>query len=288
MNTRQMRTFAAVVRAGSFAKAAEQEYISSSALIQQIQTLEKEVGCSLLDRSPTGVRPSKAGQLFYNAACSVLTQLDEAIQQCQQIAREETLTLSVGFFSNSLPTYTPSALRIFQRMHPDVQINLVTTTLSRALSDVREGKLDICEYAFSEEIKNAGLRFSVFYSSPRYGFVAGDHPLARNSVLTREDLLHQKVAIHNFQWSPELVAWCRQEPVIDLVQIPCTTDTVYSTCLSNGIYLLQEDSIDKFPTLVAIPLSPAFSTEYGFAYRKDCKLPVRQFLNTIQAEFNGQ
>lgn len=288
MNTRQLKTFAAVIRAGSFAKAAEQEYISSSALIQQIQTLEKEVGCSLLDRSPTGVRPSKAGQLFYNTACNVLAQLDEAMQQCQHIAHEENHTLSVGFFANSLPSYTPSALHTFKRQHPDVQVNLVTTTLSRALSDVREGKLDICEYAFSEEIENAGLCFSAFYASPRYGFVAGNHPLAKNSFLTREDLLHQKVAIHNFQWSPDLVAWCQKEPVIDLIQIPCTTDSVYSTCLNNGIYLLQEDSIDKFPTLVAIPLSPAFSTQYGFAYRKDCKLSVRQFLNTIKAEFNPQ
>lgn len=199
MNTRQLKTFAAVVRAGSFARAAEQEYISSSALIQQIQTLEKEVGCPLLQRSPTGVRLSAAGEVFYQTAVGVLGQLDETTARCRQIAHEENHSLTIGFFENNLPSYTPAAVDQFQRLHPDIQVSFVTTTLSRALADVREGKVDVCEYAFSEEIEKAGLGFSVFYASPRLGFVARSNPLAQKSVLTKADLLGRKVAMHNFQ-----------------------------------------------------------------------------------------
>ncbi|HIR98069.1 MAG TPA: LysR family transcriptional regulator, partial [Candidatus Merdisoma faecalis] len=50
MLLRQMKYFAAVVECGSFTEAAEQCYISQSAISQQIRTLEKELGVELLHR----------------------------------------------------------------------------------------------------------------------------------------------------------------------------------------------------------------------------------------------
>ena len=47
---RQLRYFQSVVRHGSFSKAAEENYISQSAISQQIQALERELGFPLLER----------------------------------------------------------------------------------------------------------------------------------------------------------------------------------------------------------------------------------------------
>ena len=61
---KQMKYFQAVVRCGSFTRAAEECYISQSAISQQIQLLEQELGVRLLDRrnrkfsvTPAGMSP---------------------------------------------------------------------------------------------------------------------------------------------------------------------------------------------------------------------------------------
>lgn len=47
---KQIRYFQAVVRCGSFTEAAEECYISQSAISQQIQALERELGVQLIKR----------------------------------------------------------------------------------------------------------------------------------------------------------------------------------------------------------------------------------------------
>ena len=47
---KQIKYFQAVVRCNSFSEAAEECYISQSAISQQVQTLERELGVTLLKR----------------------------------------------------------------------------------------------------------------------------------------------------------------------------------------------------------------------------------------------
>ena len=64
MLLRQMRYFAAVVDCGSFTEAAEQCYISQSAISQQIQSLEKELGIELLHRENRRFTVTPTGPVF--------------------------------------------------------------------------------------------------------------------------------------------------------------------------------------------------------------------------------
>ena len=51
MNRNQLRYFVAAAESRSFTKAAEQFYISQTAITQQMQLLEESLGCALFDRS---------------------------------------------------------------------------------------------------------------------------------------------------------------------------------------------------------------------------------------------
>ena len=52
MNRNQLKYFVAAAESRSFTKAAEQFYISQTAITQQMQLLEESLGCALFDRSP--------------------------------------------------------------------------------------------------------------------------------------------------------------------------------------------------------------------------------------------
>lgn len=61
----QLETFLRVADTGSFNKAAEQNYITPTAVIKQINLLEAELGIQLFVRTHRGVRLTEAGQSLY-------------------------------------------------------------------------------------------------------------------------------------------------------------------------------------------------------------------------------
>ena len=63
---RQMKYFTAVVDCNSFTEAAEQCYISQSAISQQIRSLEKELGVELIHREKRKFSLTPAGEYFYS------------------------------------------------------------------------------------------------------------------------------------------------------------------------------------------------------------------------------
>lgn len=60
-------TFLAVVRAGSFTRAAEELHVTQPAVSQHIRQLEAHYGCALFSKTGRGVEPTDAGRLLYQA-----------------------------------------------------------------------------------------------------------------------------------------------------------------------------------------------------------------------------
>ena len=79
MNRNQLRYFVAAAEHRSFTKAAEQYYISQTAVTQQIRQLEESLGCALFDRSTRPVSLTSAGSAFLQDARAILDELDAAL-----------------------------------------------------------------------------------------------------------------------------------------------------------------------------------------------------------------
>lgn len=73
---RQLRYFVSVVDCGSFTGAAEQNHISQSAISQQIQALEQDLGIALLVRENRRFRLTPAGDYFYRQGRTLLQDID--------------------------------------------------------------------------------------------------------------------------------------------------------------------------------------------------------------------
>lgn len=71
-NLRAMAVFVAVVRHGSFSGAAKELGITTSAVSQQIRSLENELGAVLLQRSTRKVSLTEVGELFHQSAMQMV------------------------------------------------------------------------------------------------------------------------------------------------------------------------------------------------------------------------
>ena len=72
MEIHQLRYFCAIVKTGSFTRAAEAEHVAQPSLSQQIRKLEDEFGGKLFHRLPRGVRLTPLGELFLPRALAIL------------------------------------------------------------------------------------------------------------------------------------------------------------------------------------------------------------------------
>ena len=64
MEIHQLRYFCAIVKQGTFTRAAESEYVAQPSLSQQIHKLEDELGGKLFDRLPRAARLTALGEIF--------------------------------------------------------------------------------------------------------------------------------------------------------------------------------------------------------------------------------
>ena len=97
MNRNQLRYFVAAAEHLSFTRAAEQYYISQTAVTQQIHLLEETLGCELFDRSTRPVSLTSAGRSFLLDAKAILERMSSAQERVHDAATGLTGTLRVGY-----------------------------------------------------------------------------------------------------------------------------------------------------------------------------------------------
>ena len=81
MEIKQLESFAAVVRLGSFTRAAEELYISQPTVSTHIRTLEEELNTRLILRTTKSIEVTAAGKKVYDDAVSILQLRDRMLQE---------------------------------------------------------------------------------------------------------------------------------------------------------------------------------------------------------------
>jgi DNA-binding transcriptional LysR family regulator len=120
MELRHLRYFVAVGEEQHYGRAAERLGIAQPALSRQIQDLEQELGFTLFDPLPRGVKLSEAGKLFFSDARGILQDVEGAKLRAERVARGKAGTLRVGFVETlSWHGVVPDSFRRFRHRQPD-------------------------------------------------------------------------------------------------------------------------------------------------------------------------
>lgn len=142
LELRLLRSFAAIVDAGSLTRAAASLHISQQSLSQQLQTLEAQVGAQLLERSSRGVSLTPVGAVLEQEARGLLEQADRVAAVVGQAANGGTGELRIGFLSSIGHYLMPPVVRGFRQRHPGVTLYAVELSIAELVDGLRRGTLD--------------------------------------------------------------------------------------------------------------------------------------------------
>jgi DNA-binding transcriptional LysR family regulator len=141
MELRQLRYFVTLAEELHFGRAAAREHIVQSALSQQVQRLERELGVRLLDRSTHHVNLTPAGAVFLVEARQILDHVSRA-RHAARNAAASTPTLRAGIIDAAYDSM-PQILRELQAKHPDLTIHQVEAGTPEQYRQLADGRLDI-------------------------------------------------------------------------------------------------------------------------------------------------
>lgn len=182
VDTRLLRTFVTLARAGSFTATARALHLAQSTVTVQIRTLEKELGTPLFDRMPSGTVPTRAG----------LRLLEEAEEVLDAVARLHATAASgqgdvaggsiegqvaVGAGDSLCSSRLPAVIASLRHAHPHLDVHLHAAGTATAVDGLRTGRLDIA-LLLEPEIGESDLLARRIADEPLVYVAAPGHPLA--------------------------------------------------------------------------------------------------------------
>lgn len=96
MNLPQLYYYRMLGRVGSFSKAAEKLFITQPALSIAIKNLEKELGCTLIERKRNTIEFTETGKTVYVSVSQALQILDDCFEGVKQQQASEANNLHIG------------------------------------------------------------------------------------------------------------------------------------------------------------------------------------------------
>jgi DNA-binding transcriptional LysR family regulator len=138
---RELRTFLAVVRHGTFARAGTQIGLTQSAVSAQIQRLEGELGFALFDRTGRSASLNAAGKRIVEVAHEVLVVY--ARLATQDAASESAGLLRVGAIASVQTSLMVDAIQQFRAASPGWRIRVLPGVSLNLLAQVDSGELDL-------------------------------------------------------------------------------------------------------------------------------------------------
>ncbi|USZ14821.1 LysR family transcriptional regulator [Moraxella sp. FZFQ2102] len=183
-NLRSMAVFASVVRHGSFSGAAKELGITTSAVSQQIRSLETDLGVSLLHRSTRKLSLSEAGESLYNAAVQMVKAAEQGRDSVIQLKDEISGSLRIATTPELAKNYLLPALSSWLAEHDNLSLNLI----SRDNADMIEDRIDLA-LVLSEGNQGTALASvkQVLVAAPSY--LAGRDAIDAPKQLSTHDVV---------------------------------------------------------------------------------------------------
>lgn len=286
-----IKTFITVADCGSFTSAALKLYISPTAVMKQINTLESRMSLTLLSRNSSGVELTKAGEVIYLAAKDIIERCENAIQQARKEEEKYNKTFCVG---TSLLNPAKPLMDLWYLLNdrfPSYKLHLVPfddnnsdiVSVIDSLGEKFDFLVGACDsktwMSKCNTLEIGKCRFTVA--------VSRTHRLARKAYVSIADLEGETVMMvkqgdspNNDKLRKELISHGN----ITVTDTPSFYDmAVFNRCAETDNVLISLDCWhDIHPGLAAVPLEFDYSIPLVIMYSKNAPGDIKEFISAAE------
>lgn len=289
----QLETFIRVADAGSFNKAAEESYITPTAVIKQINLLENSLDVKLFERTHRGLILTKAGKSLYQDTKYIIQYCRDSVTRAKNAMQEDTNIIRIG---TSPMTPAQLLMQLWSKIQvncPDMKFQIIpfenTPENAREILGNLGKNIDVVGGIFDETMLNlrncAGLQLS---REPLCCAVSVHHRLAAKNKLLIEDLYGENLLLMRRDWSHYVDRlrddlW-QNHSQIHIIDFEFYDMSIFNRCEnSNNVLLAIPGWANVHPLLKVIPVEWEHSIPYGLLHSPRPSETVKRFLKAVQA-----
>lgn len=190
LNLHKLNIFATIAETGSFTAAADQLYLTQSAVSQHVRDLEAQLGTELFVRGRSGATLTPAGETLLGYVQRVLWLLAEAESAVTDVTHLSEGQLHLGATSTAAVYLLPQWVRNFRRDYPSLRVSLQTESADAIAQALLADQIDLgfVEGEWPETpSETQRLHHLPLQDSELHVVVGEDHPWrSRDSLSVRE------------------------------------------------------------------------------------------------------
>lgn len=285
-----LKSFIEVVEQGSFSKAAEQLFISNTAIMKQMNQFERQCGFKIFDRTHSGVTLTQNGKRIYEQAKIIMKQSDDLLFQIRTKENVLDITIRVGTSYLDPAIFLTDIWSNLEKEYPNIHLEIVPFIEEKDGSNVflkRIGKeFDVVVGCHSSAESKKKIDSLFLKEIPFSLCMNKNHELASNEQLEIEDLYGQTIMIGE-NTTDSLVEplshFLQSKEEIQLKRIPAFYDiSTFNACASSNFLLVSMPHwANIHPSLITKKVNWPYCNRLSIFYDKNASKEILWFINII-------
>ncbi len=173
MNISKFKVLLTAVDMGSFSAAAEKLGYTQSGLTHMMNSLEDELGLSVLQRGRFGVKLTPEGERIIPIIRQLVMREDSLMNEIELIKSYGDNVIRIGAFASMATEWLPEIVAKLSEEYPDVTVNIQTGTVTELYGGLEEGRYDIC---FGSRNAKYDFKWTTLAEDPFFAILPEGYP----------------------------------------------------------------------------------------------------------------
>lgn len=279
MDTKKLEALLTSVELGSFTRAAEALGYTQSGLTHMMNSLEKDIGFTVLVRGRAGVRLTPAGQ-------RILPLVRDCLSSASALEREITLinthredSVRVAAYESIARHWLPEIIQQFRREHPDVTVDIQMGSVEEVYRWVAEERVDMC---FASRQEAVPLEWTFLRDDELLAILPPDYE-GDDDGFPIEAFDGREFLMPSMGFDKDILRALNEHGVTPLIRTTQVSDSTIISMVEHGLGVSMLSRLvlrGRQDSVRALPLEPRAVRELGIAARpkKELRPTVRRFI----------
>lgn len=282
-------TFIIVAKCGSFQKASEKLFISSTSIMKQMNKLEHDLQVRLFKRTSKGIELTMQGEYIYKESQKIMHLSNTILKEAKKLSNETTIKIKIGS-SELFPSKLLSNIwNIVQSEWPNFDLEFIS------FEDSRQGQHNAFSQLGDKFTFFVGTYLSTFLGT-RYNAmelvklplcigVPIHHKLQNKKVLAISDLYNQEIIMLKngvSQYLDDARIELQKHKEITIIDVDEYDINTFNLCIKrNCVIITSPNWIDIHPMIKTIKLNWDYKVPFGIIYSTKPSKETLRFLRII-------